>query len=113
MPVRPISEPTPDQAAPVTPAPVVFRLRHEVVDAPARPAGPGVATEPLPEPDFPRHPELLTDEPWPGDGIRHWTRPQIMRAVRGWAVPYFRSRLLPGDFHPIVAYLFTEYKCNL
>jgi len=24
-----------------------------------------------------------------------------------------KSRVLPGDFHPIIAYLFTEYKCNL
>ena len=27
--------------------------------------------------------------------------------------PYFKSRLLRGDFHPIIAYLFTEWKCNL
>jgi len=28
-------------------------------------------------------------------------------------VPYFKSRVLPGDFQPIIAYLFTEWKCNL
>jgi MoaA/NifB/PqqE/SkfB family radical SAM enzyme len=67
----------------------------------------------LPDPVFPRRPDLLTAEPWPGDGQRHWTPVQIWRAVHGWAVPYFKSRLLPGDFHPIVAYLFTEYRCNL
>ena len=33
--------------------------------------------------------------------------------MRGWAVPFVQSRLLPGDFHPLIAYLFTEYKCNL
>jgi MoaA/NifB/PqqE/SkfB family radical SAM enzyme len=33
--------------------------------------------------------------------------------MRGWMFPYFKSRLLPGDFHPIIAYLFTEWKCNL
>jgi MoaA/NifB/PqqE/SkfB family radical SAM enzyme len=27
--------------------------------------------------------------------------------------PYLKSRLLPGEFHPIICYLFTEYKCNL
>src|SRR2546429_9490671 len=27
--------------------------------------------------------------------------------------PYFKSRVLPGDFQPIIAYLFTEWKCNL
>jgi hypothetical protein len=36
-----------------------------------------------------------------------------MRAARGWLVPYLRSRLLAGDFHPITSYLFVEYKCNL
>ena len=33
--------------------------------------------------------------------------------MRGWAVPWIRSRVLPGDFHPIIAYLFNEWKCNL
>ena len=33
--------------------------------------------------------------------------------MRSWLFPYLRSRVLPGDFHPIIAYLFTEYKCNL
>ncbi len=36
-----------------------------------------------------------------------------MRKVRGWLVPYMRSRVMPGDFHPITAYLFLEYKCNI
>jgi MoaA/NifB/PqqE/SkfB family radical SAM enzyme len=72
---------------------------------------PGAAR--LPEPPFPRHPELLTRTDLPGDGERHWTPAQIYHTVRGWAIPYVKSRLLPGDFHPIVAYLFTEYKCNL
>ncbi len=67
----------------------------------------------LPEPVFPRRPELLPDDPWPGDGERHWTPKQIYHAMHGWAFPYVKSRLLPGNFHPIVAYLFTEYKCNL
>jgi len=33
--------------------------------------------------------------------------------MRGWAAPWLKSRLLPGDFHSIIAYLFTEWKCNL
>jgi MoaA/NifB/PqqE/SkfB family radical SAM enzyme len=37
----------------------------------------------------------------------------IRRAMRGWLYPYLRSRVYPGDFHPIIAYLFTEWKCNL
>jgi MoaA/NifB/PqqE/SkfB family radical SAM enzyme len=69
--------------------------------------------EKFPEPVFPQHPHLLTDAALPGDGERHWTPSQIWHTFHGWAVPYFKSRLLPGDLHPIVAYLFTEYKCNL
>ncbi len=68
----------------------------------------------LPEPVFPQHPDLLAD---PGPEVppdkRDWKREEILRKVRGWLVPYIRSRLMPGDFHPITAYLFVEYKCNI
>ena len=67
----------------------------------------------LPDPVFPQRPALLDDAPWPGDGERHWKAGHVVRALRGWALPYLKSRLLPGEFHPIIAYLFTEYKCNL
>ena len=33
--------------------------------------------------------------------------------MHGWLFPYFKSRIRPGDFQPIIAYLFTEWKCNL
>jgi len=36
-----------------------------------------------------------------------------MRKVRGWLIPYLPSRVMPGDFHPITAYLFVEYKRNI
>jgi MoaA/NifB/PqqE/SkfB family radical SAM enzyme len=68
----------------------------------------------LPDPVYPQHPELL-DVP-DLEGIpdqRKWTAPLVYRAMRGWLFPYIRSRVLPGDFHPIIAYLFTEWKCNL
>jgi pyruvate-formate lyase-activating enzyme len=72
--------------------------------------------EPLPDPIFPQQPELLGD-----DGLgppipppkRRYTTEHITRAMRGWAVPWLKSRVQPGDFHPIIAYLFTEWKCNL
>jgi MoaA/NifB/PqqE/SkfB family radical SAM enzyme len=75
----------------------------------------------LPKPIFPQHPELLGDvEPLPrclpSDGKPYSTRitPFILRrALRGWLYPYLRSRTAPGDFHPIISYLFTEWKCNL
>jgi sulfatase maturation enzyme AslB (radical SAM superfamily) len=90
----------------------------------ARPLGPGAASitpQQLPKPVFPQHPELLTEHELPQDEhgspenpyMRHWTASQIFHNMQGWMFPYFKSRLLPGDFHPIIAYLFTEWKCNL
>jgi MoaA/NifB/PqqE/SkfB family radical SAM enzyme len=72
------------------------------------------APQTLPEPVFPRHPELLGS----GDGDplvqqRHWTAAQLHRKARGWLYPYVKSRILRGDFHPILAYLFTDWKCNV
>jgi MoaA/NifB/PqqE/SkfB family radical SAM enzyme len=75
----------------------------------------------LPAPVFPQRPELLGDDPLPADAhgapgnpyARRWTAPQVLRAMRGWLFPYLKSRVLPGDFNPIIAYLFTEWKCNL
>ena len=76
------------------------------------PPSPNGAT--LPEPFFPQHPELL-NEPGPETPPerRQWSADLLRRHARGWLVPYLRSRLLPGDFHPITAYLFLEYKCNV
>jgi MoaA/NifB/PqqE/SkfB family radical SAM enzyme len=68
----------------------------------------------LPEPVFPQHPELLNE--WGLDAPppeRKWSGKHILRAMNGWLVPYVKSRVLPGDFHPITSYLFVEYKCNL
>jgi MoaA/NifB/PqqE/SkfB family radical SAM enzyme len=94
--------------------PLEFRLNGQFGDAPSRPAGtPQVTGLKLPDPVFPQHPQYLTQEPWPGDGERHWPASKIWHAMQGWAIPFVKSRVLPGDFHPIVAYLFTEYKCNL
>src|SRR5579871_6862114 len=68
----------------------------------------------LPEPVFPQYPEKLKDAgPLAPPEKRDWTWPQAYRAMRGWLFPYVRSRVLPGEFHPITAYLFVEYKCNL
>jgi len=68
----------------------------------------------LPTPPFPLHPELLY-KPAPAvlPERRRWNADKIYRAMRGWLFPYVRSRVLPGEFHPITAYLFLEYKCNL
>jgi MoaA/NifB/PqqE/SkfB family radical SAM enzyme len=89
---------------------------HDILMSPdASDAFPVAAEGPgLPEPVFPQHPELLNDPgPETQPDRRHWGSRLIYRKVRGWLFPYLRSRLLPGDFHPITAYLFLEYKCNI
>jgi MoaA/NifB/PqqE/SkfB family radical SAM enzyme len=68
----------------------------------------------LPDPVYPQHPELLNiPDPEVLPEKRKWTAPLVYRAMRGWLFPYIRSRVYPGDFHPIIAYLVTEWKCNL
>ncbi len=75
----------------------------------------------LPDPVFPRFPEKMGDiEPdakfLPKEGNPYRTRVtpfMIKRGLRGWLYPYVRSRVMPREFHPIIAYLFTEWKCNL
>jgi MoaA/NifB/PqqE/SkfB family radical SAM enzyme len=68
----------------------------------------------LPDPVFPQYPDKLFNAgPATTPEKRDWTWPQVYRKMRGWLFPYIRSRVLPGEFHPITAYLFVEYKCNL
>ncbi len=96
---------------------------HQILMGGQRGSGLLPAGEPqtLPEPVFPQFPQKLGDvEPDPrvlpnGDTPyrTHVTLSMIKRGLRGWLVPYIKSRVLPGDFHPIIAYLFTEWKCNL
>jgi len=96
--------------------------RNELTTLGERPAG-ARANEPLglPAPFFPRYPEKLGDvEPdakyLPRGENPYRTRvnvPMVARALRGWLYPYIGSRVKPGEFHPIVSYLFTEWKCNL
>jgi len=102
-----------------TASPAKFRIDVDIHNllmnsAAAQPAIPEPRGATLPEPVFPQHPALLED---PGPETpplkREWTAPQIARKARGWLVPYIRSRVMPGDFHPITAYLFLDYKCNL
>jgi MoaA/NifB/PqqE/SkfB family radical SAM enzyme len=107
-------------AEPATPP---FRLDvqlHELLMNPAaKPTAPPLPLgEPqqLPEPVFPSRPKLQKgpdSDYMPENGHRQWTPPQILHAMKGWMFPYFKSRLLPGDFHPLIGYLFTEWKCNL
>lgn len=101
-------------------APAKFRIDVAIHDLLMNSGGQGpVPVEPkrltLPEPVFPRYPEKLHDPgpERPPTGNRIWGPKKIYRTARGWLFPYVRSRVLPGEFHPITAYLFVEYKCNL
>jgi len=68
----------------------------------------------LPEAVYPSRPELQSvPDPEFFPDKRQWGPFFVYRAMRGWLFPWFRSRVMPGDFHPIIAYLFTEWKCNL
>jgi MoaA/NifB/PqqE/SkfB family radical SAM enzyme len=82
---------------------------------------PAAAPLRLPLPPFPRYPEKMgyvEPDPkfLPHDGNPYRTRvtaPMIARALKGWLVPYLGSLVKPGEFHPLISYLFTEWKCNL
>src|SRR5262249_32956159 len=72
----------------------------------------------LPSPVFPQQPALLHEidaadiaahETVLHTGKRHWPVAKVMKTMRGWMTPYFKSRILPGEFQPIIAYLFTEW----
>ena len=76
--------------------------------------------EKFPEPVFPQRPDLLAqDDNYEANltlariGKRPWPTPYVLRAMNGWLFPYLKSRVLPGAFHPIIAYLFSEWKCIL
>ncbi len=110
-----VLEPPDQKEAPVRP----LRLDQWARDlAEAQPAktvpAPRQPAPTLPDPVFPRHPELLgavDDQPIVQE--RHWSAPLVRRKVHGWLMPYVKSRVLPGPFHPIIAYLFTDWKCNV
>jgi len=36
-----------------------------------------------------------------------------IRAIKGWAIPYLSSCMRPGEFRPVLAYLFTDWQCNI
>ena len=87
---------------------------HDLLTKPRPASAPPPSGSTLPAPVFPRRPERLAD---PGPATPPQRRKHdprwVYRMMRSWLKPYVRSRVLPGDFHPITAYLFLEYKCNL
>ncbi|TAN23442.1 MAG: radical SAM protein [Acidobacteria bacterium] len=74
----------------------------------------------LEDPPFPQRPDVyatreedLNTPPYDTPPQRHWGARHVYRDLKGYLFPYVRSRVMPGNFHPIIAYLFTEWKCNL
>ena len=124
------STPPPVQLLPTLPA-HPYRLDvplHDLLKKPpASPTPAGAEKEfrisrPLPSPVFPQQPELLREldaaditahDTVLNTGKRHWPASKVLKTMEGWMLPYFKSRVLPGEFQPIIAYLFTEWKCNL
>jgi MoaA/NifB/PqqE/SkfB family radical SAM enzyme len=94
-------------------------LHNLLTQSPTPPLGlyPVGNPQTFPEPVFPQRPDLLgpIDESseWIPPEKRKWTPGQIYHAMQGWLFPYIHSRVTSGDFHPLIAYLFTEFKCNL
>ncbi len=95
---------------------------HELLTGGSRRTGlqPTAQPQTLPEPVFPRFPDKAGDVdpdpkfvPEPGGYRTRITPFSLRRAFRGWLYPWVRAQVLPGDFHPMIAYLFTEWKCNL
>ena len=65
----------------------------------------------LPEPVYPQH--SYSEET---DATKtQYQRKNAWRTYRTWAKPYIQSRSLQNrkELRPIIAYLFSEYKCNL
>jgi MoaA/NifB/PqqE/SkfB family radical SAM enzyme len=63
--------------------------------------------EGLPVPVYPQRPEVM----WETDRAYHNFK--AWRTWKGLGAPYFKSRLMPGELRPLIAYLFSEWKCNL
>jgi MoaA/NifB/PqqE/SkfB family radical SAM enzyme len=61
----------------------------------------------LPEPVYPERPEVMWKTKRAQDNFKAW------RTWKGLGAPYFQSRLMPGQLRPLIAYLFSEWKCNL
>jgi len=87
---------------------VDVQLRDALLNGSTEQAGEDIAEgEGLPEPVYPQHPEVR----WQTDRAYHNFK--AWRTWKGLGAPYFKSRLMPGSLRPLIAYLFSEYKCNL
>lgn len=84
-------------------------LHQLLMNGPKPKDQPGVGVEilTLPEPVYPQR------QPGPDYTDREYNKLNAIRGWKGWAVPYFKSRWHSKELRPIIAYLFTEFKCNV
>ena len=94
---------------------------HDVLTdeaAPNRPNAKTVGTK-APEPEGEGFPEPIFPQRTYTDGtdstLTEYQRLNARRTWNAWGKPYFASRSLANrkELRPIIAYLFTDYKCNL
>src|SRR6185295_2711834 len=89
-----------------------FRLEHSIHDILMRgekkPMPAHISEDlRLPDPVFPQRPA--------GDDYteKQFNKLNAIRGLKGWATPYFKSRWHSKELRPIIAYLFSEFKCNV
>lgn len=61
----------------------------------------------LPEPAYPQLPPELQRT------LKEYQHLNAKRTALAWGLPFVKSLWHAGELRPIIAYLFTEYKCNL
>jgi len=84
------------------------RLNNILLEPEVRPKLPDRGEpQTLPEPVYPQRP------PNDSESDFGYNRINTVRGFRTWAVPFVKSLWYKDDLRPIIAYLFTEYKCNL
>src|SRR3972149_3090799 len=114
-------DPTPDRSSMPTAAPYRIDVKlhdvlmesspgngHPVSPAPQIAEGAGIG---LPTPVYPQRTYSDDDDP----SLVQYQRMNARRTWEAWGKPYFASRSLENrkELRPIIAYLFTDYKCNL
>ena len=84
------------------------RLNNILLEPETRPKlPPRGEPQKLPDPVYPQRPLNDTESDFGYNKIN------TVRGVKTWAVPFAKSLWHSEDLRPIIAYLFTEYKCNL
>lgn len=99
---------TPDVKSASTPFRLDVPLHDLLMKGKPRGITPGESGgEKLPDPVYPQRPA------GPDYTDKEYNKINAIRGLKGWALPYVKSRWHSKDLRPIIAYLFTEFKCNV